>query len=58
MKKIILAIGLLVFTGIFTSCTDTAEEVEKNAKFEERLYTNPGEDGKITDTDPDDDGEG
>ncbi|CAA0221694.1 hypothetical protein V2647_07630 [Tenacibaculum maritimum] len=47
MKKIILAIGLLVFTGIFTSCTDTAEEVEKNAKFEERLYTNPENDGQI-----------
>ncbi|CAA0193903.1 hypothetical protein [Tenacibaculum maritimum] len=58
MKRVILAIGLLVFTGIFTSCTDIAEEVEKNAKFEKRSFTNPGEDGTITDTDPDDDGEG
>ncbi|MDB0602724.1 hypothetical protein [Tenacibaculum maritimum] len=37
MKRVILVIGLLVFTGIFTSCTDIAEEVEKNAKFEEQF---------------------
>ncbi|MFL0097587.1 hypothetical protein V3A08_07300 [Tenacibaculum maritimum] len=49
MKKVILAIGLLIFTGIFTSCTDIVEEVEKNAKFEEQFYTNPDDDGTIDD---------
>ena len=55
MKKL-LYISVLLLIGLtsFTSCE--AEELNENEQTE--LATEPGDDGAIEETDPDDDGEG
>ncbi|WP_272151853.1 hypothetical protein [Tenacibaculum aiptasiae] len=58
MKKVV---SLLVMFSIImlTSCTDNSlEELEKKNEKQELQSTDPGNNGQIKDTDPDDDGEG
>lgn len=69
MKKVIAFIVLVVATLAFNACTDltdiapTAQEqqkIEEETQNETELQsaTEPGDDGSIKTTDPDDDGEG
>ncbi|CAL2095921.1 conserved exported protein of unknown function [Tenacibaculum sp. 190524A02b] len=58
MKKVTLIISAIIGMLVLASCTDnTLEEVE--SREQQRVqFIEPGDDGTIKDSDPDDDGEG
>ncbi|MCF2875401.1 MULTISPECIES: hypothetical protein [unclassified Tenacibaculum] len=59
MKKVFVLFVLFIMV-ILTSCTDNIEEnlTNESPQTDTLQQTNPGDDGKIKDVDPDDDGEG